>query len=130
MTDQAAQFLRIEKSEDSESIYLLAKRDCKIHLLAQGARRNRILYLIKPCPRINSGFQFRRCFEKDQWTLLKNKGERKMTAKNGNKLQHHLTAVKEGKRCFENAFESIARMILESEIEKVVVNGRTTYEST
>jgi serine protein kinase len=130
MTDQAAQFLRIEKSEDSESIYLLAKRDCKIHLLAQGARRNRILYLIKPCPRINSGFQFRRCFEKDQWTLLKNKGERKMTAKNGNKLQHHLTAVKEGKRCFENAFESIARMILESEIEKVVVNGRTTYDFT
>ena len=53
-----------------------------------------------------------------------------MTTKNGNKLQHHLTAVKEGKRCFENAFESIARMILESEIEKVVVNGRTTYDFT
>ena len=133
MMDQAAQFLRIVRSEVLESIYLLAKRDCKIHLQAQGSRgsrRNRILYLIKPCPRINSGFQFRRCFEKDQWTLLKNKGERKMTAKNGNRLQHHLTAVKEGKRCFENAFESIARMILESEIEKVVVNGRTTYDFT
>ena len=50
MMDQAAQFLRIYKSEDSESIYLLAKRDCKIHLQAQGARRNWILYLIKPCP--------------------------------------------------------------------------------
>ena len=53
MMDQAAQFLRIERSEVSESIYLLAKRDCKIHLQAQGSRgsrRNRILYLIKPCP--------------------------------------------------------------------------------
>ena len=53
-----------------------------------------------------------------------------MTAKNGNRLQHHLIAVKEGKRCFENAFESIARMILKNEIEKVVVNGRTTYDFT
>jgi serine protein kinase len=43
-------------------------------------------------------------------------------------LHHHLTAVKEGKRCFENAFQSVSRMILESNIEKVVVNGKTTYD--
>ncbi len=43
-------------------------------------------------------------------------------------LQHHLTAVKEGKRRFENAFQGVSRMILESGIEKVVVNGKTTYD--
>ena len=47
---------------------------------------------------------------------------------NGNGLQHHLFAVKEGNRCFENAFQSVARMVLESEVKKVVVNGRTTYD--
>jgi serine protein kinase len=29
---------------------------------------------------------------------------------------------------FENAFQGVARMILESEIEKVIVNGKTTYD--
>ena len=43
-------------------------------------------------------------------------------------LLHHLTAVKEGKRSFENAFQGVARMILESQIDKVVVNGKTTYD--
>lgn len=43
-------------------------------------------------------------------------------------LQEHLTAVKEGKRRFENAFQGVSRMILEKEIEKVVVNGKTTYD--
>ena len=48
---------------------------------------------------------------------------------NGNaSLRHHLVAVREGKRCFENAYQSVARMILESEISKVVVNGKTTYD--
>jgi len=45
-----------------------------------------------------------------------------------NTLHHHLAAVKDGKRTFENAFQSVARMILQSEIEKVVVNGKTTYD--
>jgi serine protein kinase len=45
-----------------------------------------------------------------------------------NTLQGHLLAVKEGKRRFENAFKGVARMILESEIQKVVVNGKTTYD--
>jgi serine protein kinase len=45
-----------------------------------------------------------------------------------NTLPFHLDAVKKGKRSFENAFESVTRMILESEIKKVVVNGKTTYD--
>lgn len=45
-----------------------------------------------------------------------------------NSLNHHLFAVKTGKRCFENAFQGVARMILNDEISKVVVNGKTTYD--
>jgi serine protein kinase len=44
-----------------------------------------------------------------------------------NSLHHHLMEVKNGNRCFENAFQSVARMILESDIEKVVVNGKPTF---
>jgi serine protein kinase len=47
---------------------------------------------------------------------------------NGCSLMHHLTAVQEGQRRFENAFQGVARMILEDRIEKVVVNGKTTYD--
>ena len=43
-------------------------------------------------------------------------------------LHYHLSAVKEGRRSFENAFQAVARMILESDIKKVVVNGKTTYD--
>jgi serine protein kinase len=43
-------------------------------------------------------------------------------------LQDHLLAVKKGLRRFENAFQGVTRMILESPIEKVVVNGKTTYD--
>ncbi|MGD9233029.1 MAG: serine protein kinase PrkA [Desulfobacterales bacterium] len=43
-------------------------------------------------------------------------------------LHHHLSEVKDGKRCFENAFQGVTRMILESDIGKVVVNGRSTYD--
>lgn len=43
-------------------------------------------------------------------------------------LLHHLQAVKDGTRRFENAFQGVARMILEKPIEKVVVNGKTTYD--
>jgi serine protein kinase len=45
-----------------------------------------------------------------------------------NSLNHHLFEVKTGKRCFENAFQGVARMILNDEISKVVVNGKTTYD--
>ena len=51
-----------------------------------------------------------------------------MVKKNTSALHHHLLEVKEGKRCFENAFQGVARMILDSDIEKVVVNGKTTYD--
>ncbi len=47
---------------------------------------------------------------------------------NANTLRHHLTEVKEGKRRFENAFQSVSRMILDGEITKAVVNGKTTYD--
>ncbi len=43
-------------------------------------------------------------------------------------LRYHCQAVQEGSRRYENAFEGVARMILESNIEKVVVNARTTYD--
>ena len=43
-------------------------------------------------------------------------------------LHDHLTAIKKGKKKFENAFEGVSRMILEQDIEKVVVNGKTTYD--
>jgi serine protein kinase len=43
-------------------------------------------------------------------------------------LHQHMTAVKDGKLRFENAFQGVSRMILENEIEKVVVNGKTTYD--
>jgi serine protein kinase len=43
-------------------------------------------------------------------------------------LRQHCQAVQEGSRRFENAFKGVARMILESNIEKVVVNARTTYD--
>ncbi len=47
-----------------------------------------------------------------------------------NSLAHHLEQVKSGARRFESAFQSVARMILEKhgQIEKVVVNGKTTYD--
>ena len=43
-------------------------------------------------------------------------------------LYQHCLQVKEGERSFENAFQSVARMILETDIKKVVVNARTTYD--
>lgn len=43
-------------------------------------------------------------------------------------LKDHVQAVKQGKRRFENAFEGVSRMILENEINKISVNGRTTFD--
>ena len=51
-----------------------------------------------------------------------------MATSNNRSLHHHLTAIKKGQRCFENSFQGIARMVLESDIQKVVVNGKTTYD--
>src|SRR6056297_36785 len=44
------------------------------------------------------------------------------------KLNAHISSVKKGERNFENAFQSVARMILEGGFEKVTVNGKTTYD--
>ena len=49
-------------------------------------------------------------------------------SKKSTTLHQHLTAVKDRKLRFENAFQGVTRMVLESEIEKVVVNGKTTYD--
>ena len=43
-------------------------------------------------------------------------------------LHNHVNLVKKGKRYFENAFLGVTRMILESEIERVTVNGKSTYD--
>lgn len=51
-----------------------------------------------------------------------------MATKKVSPLQHHMAEVKKGNRRFENAFQGVARMILENEIDKVVVNGKTTYD--
>jgi len=45
-------------------------------------------------------------------------------------LHDHLAAVKAKKRRFENVFQSVTRMILDKKVEKVVVNGKTTYDFT
>ena len=45
-------------------------------------------------------------------------------------LNEYITQAQNGKRVFENAFQSVARMILEDPdlIQKVTVDGRTTYD--
>ncbi len=50
-----------------------------------------------------------------------------MARKINNTLKNHVASVKEGKRLFENAFQGVSRMILESEISKISVQGKTTY---
>jgi serine protein kinase len=42
-------------------------------------------------------------------------------------LHGHLAAVKAGERRFENAFQGVSKMILENDFEKVMVQGKTTY---
>ncbi|MBD3317370.1 MAG: serine protein kinase PrkA, partial [Chitinivibrionales bacterium] len=51
-----------------------------------------------------------------------------MAGSKENGLLEHIKAVKKGDRTYENAFQGVARMILESPIEKVVVNGKSTYD--
>jgi serine protein kinase len=53
-----------------------------------------------------------------------------MAVQKKSSFQQHLTAVKDGRRSFENAFQGVSRMILEQGFEKVVVNGKTTYDFT
>jgi len=53
-----------------------------------------------------------------------------MPAQGTNTLHNHISAVKKGERVFENAFQGVSRMILDREIDKVVVNGKTTFDFT
>ncbi|MGD9947684.1 MAG: serine protein kinase PrkA [Desulfobulbus sp.] len=53
-----------------------------------------------------------------------------MTDPKTTSLSHHIQAVKKGDRVFENAFQSVSRMILEKDINKVTVNGKTTFDFT
>jgi len=50
------------------------------------------------------------------------------TKKTSSALHLHMSEVKSGKRRFENAFEGVARMILDCDIDKVTVNGKSTYD--
>ncbi len=43
-------------------------------------------------------------------------------------LIQHIQEVKKGARRFENAFQTVSRLIFEGGIEKTTVNGRTTYD--
>jgi serine protein kinase len=54
--------------------------------------------------------------------------EGKMASLKNMTLHHHITAVKKGERVFENAFQSVSRMILQGRIDKVLVNGKTTFD--
>jgi serine protein kinase len=53
-----------------------------------------------------------------------------MKTNGDNTLGTHINEVKSGKRCFENAFQTVARMILENSkaIEKVTVHSKSTYD--
>ncbi len=53
-----------------------------------------------------------------------------MKENGANRLGTHINEVKSGKRCFENSFQTVARMILEDPkaIEKVVVHSNSTYD--
>jgi len=53
-----------------------------------------------------------------------------MTTPRNNSLHHHITSVKKSERVFENAFQGVSRMILERDIDKVMVNGRNTFDFT
>jgi len=53
-----------------------------------------------------------------------------MTAQKDPSVHHHITSVKKGERVFENAFQSVSRMVLERDIDKVMVNGRNTFDFT
>ena len=49
---------------------------------------------------------------------------------NKSTLENHVKEVIDGKKRFENVFQAVTRMILEDseKIEKVIVNGRSTYD--
>ena len=53
-----------------------------------------------------------------------------MAALRNRTLHQHISDVKKGDRVFENAFQCVSRMILDRDIKKVVVNGKSTFDFT
>ena len=51
-----------------------------------------------------------------------------MAEQRTNSLHNHITSVKKGERVFENAFQSVSRMVLDGDIDKVTVNGKSTFD--
>lgn len=51
-----------------------------------------------------------------------------MAKKTISSFENHLKAVQQGDRSFENAFQGVSKMILQEDINKVIVNGKTTYD--
>lgn len=58
------------------------------------------------------------------------KSSSKLPSANSNSLRFHMAELAAGNRRFENVFQSVSRMIFgdSSKIEKVSVNGKTTYD--
>jgi serine protein kinase len=67
-------------------------------------------------------------FQPTMGGIMAKKAQVKLPTQSLLQLRQHCLAVQEGSRRFENAFQGVARMILGSNIEKVVVNARTTYD--
>lgn len=61
---------------------------------------------------------------------MKQKKENSSSSISKKNLIHHVKNVIQGKRRFENVFQSVTRMILDDpkKINKVTVNGRSTYD--
>lgn len=53
---------------------------------------------------------------------------KEQTSENNSELLLHVQEVRKEKRKFENAFQGIQRMILESGFQKISVAGKTTYD--
>jgi serine protein kinase len=62
-----------------------------------------------------------------QASLLPMEGKMAVKA-NPKSLIHHVEQVKKDKRVFEDAFQSVSRLILGAGIQKVTVKGKTTYQ--
>jgi serine protein kinase len=60
--------------------------------------------------------------------IMAKKAQVKAQTLSNSQLHNHCLEVKQGHRRFENAFQGVARLILETDIQKVVVNARTTYD--
>ena len=83
---------------------------------------------------LKSGFVFYLVMNKKIYQTIFQGTTMKQETNNGNQnpssLDYHIQQVINGNRRFENAFQAVSRMILESheKIKKITVNGRSTYD--